>query len=443
MMGIKLIYPDEPPKELPRPEFKKGKDRPDNNTGLWYIHDPAIFKDDITGKYYIYCTGAGCHSSDDLINWKRIGKVVENPPKEASLWTGSNDIWAPDIVKVNNEYRLYCSNSTWGVRQSCIFLAISDNPEGPFIPRGCVLKTTEKMPVNAIDANIVTDNKTGDMYMLYGSFWGGCHMLLLDKKTGLAAEDGIGICVAKRPGWMSAAIEGPYIIYNPVTDYYYLFVSYGSLKSDYNVRVARSRNVTGPYTDFNNIKMTDISDNENSTGLLIHCGYRWNSGKAYMAPGHNSVLHDTDGSWYMVFHIREHNFTGKPEPSKMQIRKIYWSDNGWPFLSAQPYAGEKEQDIPQEELYGFYERITLKPMLPQGITSSVPMKLAKNGYYESCSIQGTWKYINQKLHIKYGQHEEMAHVYTVWDAERNRPAIAISGISKDGITFMAKKTRDI
>ncbi|MFG6395382.1 MAG: arabinan endo-1,5-alpha-L-arabinosidase [Lachnospiraceae bacterium] len=442
-MGTKLIYPDEPPRELPKPEFKKGKDRPDNNTGLWHIHDPAIFKDDVNGKYYIYCTGADCHCSDDLIHWKRIGKVVAAPPKEASLWTGSNDIWAPDIIKINGEYRLYCSNSKWGVRQSCIFLAVSDNPEGPFMPRGCVLKTTEEMPVNAIDANIVTDNKTGDMYMLYGSFWGGCYMLLLDKETGLAAEDGIGVCVAKRPGWMSAAIEGPYIIYNPATDYYYLFVSYGSLKSDYNVRVARSRNVTGPYTDFNNIPMTDISGNENSTGLLIHCGYRWNDGKAYMAPGHNSVLNDTDGSWYIICHIREHNFTGKPEPSKMQIRKIYWSGDGWPFLSAQPYAGEKEQYIPEKELYGFYERITLKPELPQGITCSVPMKLARNGYYECCSIQGTWKYINQKLHIKYGQHEETAHVYTAWDAEKSCPVIAISGISKNGFTFMAKKTRDI
>lgn len=442
-MGTKLIYPDEPPRELPKPEFKKGKDRPDNNTGLWHIHDPAIFKDDVNGKYYIYCTGADCHCSDDLIHWKRIGKVVAAPPKEASLWTGSNDIWAPDIVKINGEYRLYCSNSKWGVRQSCIFLTVSDNPEGPFMPRGCVLKTTEEMPVNAIDANIVTDNKTGDMYMLYGSFWGGCYMLLLDKETGLAAEDGIGVCVAKRPGWMSAAIEGPYIIYNPATDYYYLFVSYGSLKSDYNVRVARSRNVTGPYTDFNNIPMTDTSGNENSTGLLIHCGYRWNDGKAYMAPGHNSVLNDTDGSWYIICHIREHNFTGKPEPSKMQIRKIYWSGDGWPFLSAQPYAGEKEQYIPEKELYGFYERITLKPELPQGITCSVPMKLARNGYYECCSIQGTWKYINQKLHIKYGQYEETAHVYTAWDAEKNCPVIAISGISKNGFTFMAKKTRDI
>lgn len=438
-----LIYPDKPPAEAPKPEFKKGKDRPDDNTGVWFIHDPAVFKDDVSGKYYIYCTGADCHCSDDLISWKRIGKVVKEPPEEASAWTKSKDIWAPDIVKTGGEYRLYCSNSSWGVRQSCIFLAVSGNPEGPFIPRGCVLKTSDEMPVNAIDANIITDVKTKGMYMLYGSFWGGCHVLALDSKTGLAAEEGIGTCVARRPAWMSHAIEGAYMIYNPDTGYYYLFVSYGSLKTDYNIRVARSKNITGPFTDFNGKDMTDLSDNDNSTGLLIHCGYKWNDGIAYMAPGHNSVLHDTDGSWYLVCHIREHNFTGMPEPSKLQVRKMYWTSDGWPYLAAQPYAGEKEQDIPEEELYGLYERITLKPGLPQGITCSVPMKLGKNSYYESCSIQGTWKYEDGKLYIKYGEHTEMAHASVAWDAERGCPALTLSGMSGDGIAMMAKKVKPL
>ncbi len=188
--------------------------------GNWLIHDPAIYRDGESGGYYIYCTGAHCYRSEDLVRWKKVGKAVEAPPKEARDWTGSDDIWAPDIIKAGGEYRLYCSNSRWGVRQSCIFLAVADNPEGPFVPRGIVFATTDEMPVNAIDANIAVDADTGEMYMLYGSFWGGCHMIRLDAKTGLAAKDGIGVCVAKRPAWMSGAIEGPYIIYNPDTRYY-------------------------------------------------------------------------------------------------------------------------------------------------------------------------------------------------------------------------------
>ncbi len=121
------------------------------------------------------------------------------------------------------------------------FTAVSDKPEGPFEPKDCVLKTDESMPVNGIDANIIRDVKTGEMYMVYGSFWGGIHILKLNEQTGLAAEDGIGTCICCRPAWLSGAVEGPYIIYNEETEYYYLFVSYGSLKTDYQIRVGRSK----------------------------------------------------------------------------------------------------------------------------------------------------------------------------------------------------------
>ncbi len=196
------------------------------------------------------------------------------------------------------------------------------------------------MPVNAIDANIIEDAKTGEQYLLYGSFWGGCHILLLDKETGVAAQEGIGTCVARRPSWTDCAIEGPYMIYHPDTDYYYLFVSYGSLKSDYNIRIARSRNITGPFYDFHGKDMTDTNDWDNTTGLMISCGYRWLDGTPYMAPGHNSVLLDDDGKMYLVSHIREMNFLDEPEPSTLQIRQLYLTPDEWLVASAQPYAGE-------------------------------------------------------------------------------------------------------
>lgn len=113
-----------------------------------------------------------------------------------------------------------------------------------------MLKTTEKFPqsvTNAIDANIIEVAKTGEQYMLYGSFWGGCHVLKLNKTTGFAEEEGIGVCIARRPKWQSGSMEGPYMdIQWRKNNYYYLFVSYGSLKSDYNIRVGRSRSICGP-----------------------------------------------------------------------------------------------------------------------------------------------------------------------------------------------------
>lgn len=438
-----ICYPKQPAMQPGKKVLAGGMGRTDAGLGLWLTHDPAIYKDPVSKMYYTYSTGAICQKSEDLVHWKMVGKVVDAPPKESSEWVGGTDIWAPDIVKVGDEYRLYCSNSTWGVRQSCIFLAVSDHPEGPFIPRGCVLKTTDKLPVNAIDANIITDVKTGEMYMVYGSFWGGCHVLALDNKTGLAKEEGIGTCVARRPLWMSGGIEGPYMIYNPDTEYYYLFVSYGSLKSDYNVRVGRSKNITGPFLDFNGRDLTDLEDTDNTVGFLNFCGYQWNEGTAYMAPGHNSVLND-DGNWYLVSHIREKNFTPTPEPSTMQIRKIFWTPDGWPIVSAQPYAGEWEQEISVEELSGFYERINLVPALPQGIATAVPMKLRSDGYYECCSVQGTWEKLGKNVfRITYGPNVEVFYASPAWDHECNRPTIAITGMSEKGIAFWAKRDGDL
>ena len=439
-----MIYPPKPPSQPEKQVLKNEIERTNKKLGLWLTHDPAIFKDPKTNNYYIYCTGAICQKSSDLIHWEMIGKVVDAPPAESREWVGGDDIWAPDIVKVGDEYRLYCSNSSWGVRQSCIFLAVANDAEGPFVPRGCVLKTSDEFPVNAIDANIITDIGTGEMYMIYGSFWGGCYALELDKETGLAKNTGIGTCVARRPLWMSGGIEGPYMIYHPETEYYYLFVSYGSLKSDYNIRVGRSKSITGPFTDFHGRKLTDTEDADNTIGFMNFCGYGWNKGTIYMAPGHNSVLHDADGSWYLVCHIREKNFTGADEPSTMQVRKIFWTPDGWPLVSAQPYSGEKDQKIEKEELVGYYEKIVLMPSLPQGIQTAVPMKLGKDGYYECCSIQGKWEYIgNNMICIIYGPNKEICYAGAVWDHESNKPTVALTGMSEKGIACWAKRIRDL
>lgn len=432
-----IHYPQKPPAEPPKPEhLTQNRDLP----GLWMTHDPAIYHDPVSQNYYIYSTGAICKRSKDLLHWESLGKVVNDPPEESVNWTKSHDIWAPDIVKAGNEYRLYCSNSSWGVRQSCIFLAVSDTPEGPFTPRGCVLKTSDALPVNAIDANIIEDTASGRQYLLYGSFWGGCHILLLDKETGLAAENGIGTCVARRPAWTDCSIEGPYMIYYSETKYYYLFVSYGSLKSDYNIRIGRSRNITGPFYDFHGRDMTDVNDDDCSIGLMISCGYRWFDGTPYMAPGHNSVLRDDDGRMFLVSHIREMNFKPEPEPSTMQIRQLYMTPDEWLIAAAQPYAGEMLQVLSEDDFIGNYERIALTPSIPQGIMCAHPMRLMKNGRMECCSVIGTWKMVSDyTLTIQYGAITEFIIASPAWDKELERPTLMLSGLSSKGICTWYKK----
>jgi hypothetical protein len=67
------------------------------------------------------------------------------------------------------------------------------------------------------------------------------------------------------------------------------------------------------------------------------------------------------------------------------------------------------------------------------------MKLGRDGYFESCSIQGTWEYADGRLTIQYGPYAEEAFVRAVWDVERREKTIAISGLSNAGVPFWAKK----
>ena len=440
-MDEKIIFPSEPKRPEPKPTLKQMKEKeslPQNS--LWFTHDPAIYHDPVTGDYFVYGTGADGLRSKDLIEWERIGKVTDVPPQEAQDHVGTKHIWAPDIVKVGDEYRLYCSNSSFGVQQSCIYLAVADNAAGPFIPRGVVVKTDASCPLNAIDANIIEDVENGKQYMVYGSFWGGIHMLQLDRETGLAAEEGFGKCIARRPQWCDGAIEGPYIIYNPDTEYYYLFCSYGSLSSDYNIRVARSKSVLGPYVDHNGREMTDLNDVDNSIGYMIACGYAFHEGTQYMAPGHNSVLRDFDGEWYLVHHIREKNFKGG-EPSTMHVRKMYWSQDGWPLASPEIYSGEKLTSLSEKDIVGHYERIRLTPTTPQGIQVSTAMELRAD--HTACFgvlTKATWEMLNENvICVRFADTIEVYQVAPAWDNELWKPTLILTGKDNQGICLWGKK----
>lgn len=433
------------------------------NTELWnthFSHDPSIFKDESSGNYYVYSTDVGrlpkwgiqIRCSKDLINFKFLGwALADKIPDEVKEWTNCRGLWAPDIIKVGNEYRLYYAASTFGSQNSVIGLAVSNSPEGPFEPRGIVLKTRKGDPVNAIDPNIIIEEGTGDHYIVYGSFWSGISILMLDKETGLAKEEGFGKRIATRPGYVLGSVEGPYIKYNPKTGYYYLFVSYGSLFSDYNVRVGRSKKVTGPYLDYNGVELTNLSINANDVGLKITTGYRFGESQGWMALGHNSVLND-NGEWFIVHHAR-------PEPTGeytekevlrwpcMHIRRIVWSDDGWPLVNPCMYAGEKLRPVDFSFVTGTYERIRFENSPESLVTVSKKMYINKDN---TCLINdstgdstGTWKPEDggdiSSLIVQYDGTVEKYKIIPSWDWENKKPTLALTGLDNKGICIWAKK----
>ncbi len=105
---------------------------------------------------------------------------------------------------------------------------------------------------NAIDANLFYD-ENGKLWMTYGSWSGGIFVLPIDETTGRPVYPGKDGTTAdgrlvdryfgtKISGGFGKSGEGPYVLYNKQTDYYYLFVTYGWLGADggYNMRMFRS-----------------------------------------------------------------------------------------------------------------------------------------------------------------------------------------------------------
>ncbi|WP_373231735.1 arabinan endo-1,5-alpha-L-arabinosidase [Cohnella sp.] len=438
-----IAYPSAPPETA---MFDTARIHDETAWTTTNTHDPAIIKTD-DGTYYIVSTdvkvggppvpGVMVRKSEDLIHWQWVGRAFDGVPAEASAWSGGPTLWAPDVKKIGDKYHLYYSSSTFGSNRSFIGLATSDSMEGPWKDEGEVIKTGEGDGPNAIDANIAKD-EDGKLWFVYGSFFEGIHILPLDPATGKPAEAGFGKVIASRDSKIEAgAVEGPYIIYQPKLKKYFLFVSFDSLSSDYNVRVGRSDSITGPYLDYNGRDLADTAyDPQFDVGTKILGGYKFDESDGWVAPGHNSILQDGDND-YIVHHARP-----KADSNWMylHVRKLLWTADGWPVVSPERYAGEKTQAIPEDDLAGEWQRIVHERLI-DGVVESESLRLLPDGRIGSEDSKDTWTFDGDHtltLHWD-GAFKETVLVLPSWDWELNRATLVFTGLDDQGQAVWGKK----
>jgi arabinan endo-1,5-alpha-L-arabinosidase len=318
------------------------------------VHDPAIVADG--SRFYVFSTGRGIpvRASDDLFTWKLAGHVFDAPPAWAARqYPRSRGQWAPDVHFVpsavnpataragaadrpGGEFRLYYAVSTFGTRRSAIGLATSptldpSRPDYRWRDRGAVIHSDDADDFNAIDPNLVID-AAGRHWLVFGSFWSGIKARRLDPATGLLSADDTKLyALASRPD-AGGAIEAPFVVRHD--GFYYLFASFDlccrGVRSTYNVRVGRSRSVTGPYVDVRGREMLA------GGGTLVLC-----SAGHVRGPGHNAILQTGDGRGdFFVHHFYDADHNGRPA---MQIRPLLWTEDGWPLVGepiTEPPAGE-------------------------------------------------------------------------------------------------------
>ena len=372
------------------------------------VHDPSVVKLE-EGGYYIIGSHLGAARSADLQNWqnaansnlgstrttffKDIYKDLAIPEKWSNTTNGYNlagNMWAPDII-YNPKMRKYCmylsvNGQVWN---SSVVLCTSDKIDGPYTYQGSIVYSgftngrtnnvndtdvprvlgqnpdigrylsngawNASYGTNAIDPAVFYD-ESGNLHMVYGSWFGGIYMLELDEQTGLRdynvkyetkANVSDAYMGKKVAGGNYVSGEGPYIEYMkaPGSDkgYYYLFVSYGFFNSNggYNMRVFRSENPTGPYTDQNGNSAIFPRGGDNiggTTGERLMSNYQWAcNDRPFKAQGHNSALMDSDGKLYVVYHTKFDDAYGFHE---VRVHQLIMNEDGWITAAPYEYAGE-------------------------------------------------------------------------------------------------------
>lgn len=435
-----------------------------SNRSLWgpyNTHDPSIVK---AGEYwYCYSTDAAygnpaelkpgllVRRSKDLINWQFMGTALNGLPTmgvqyiQANGATPNNGLWAPYVIKVGNEYRLYYSLASTGFRISCIGLATSSSPDGPWTEKGIVVGSVTSGPgTNAIDPT-VTVTPSGEHWMVYGSAWDGLFEMQLNPATGLALNAGDkGIRVVRRGrtgGMYNGNLEGPEMIYNPDTRMYYLFVAYDWLATKYNVRVYRSANPNGPFLDWNGVNVDNQADN----GPMIVAPYAFQGHGGWAGVSHCAVFRNENNQYFIAHQ-------GRPGVDLafmvLHVRKLYWTADGWPMASPQRYANVTGGAITQADLVGDWEQIVLNYRVVPGYENeqrSPDYQTATNLRLDAAgTINGdpgmTWTYNSPVLELKMGTNT----TYKVqvdrerdWEAKKN--TIIFTGFNAAGTAIWGKK----
>lgn len=383
------------------------------------IHDPSIFKDPISGKYYTIGTELGMAVSEDLQAWSSTTSGVNllangiNELDEAFAWTNGDktigNVWAGDMI-YNKELKKYCMyvsvncGGGYGFRTAIAMLS-SDEVTGPYKYEGLIvcadftkgdiaqtnimsalgITSEDEIPSYYYDASETTGTDSayyknnfpdcidaapfygedGNLYMVYGSFtcYGGIHLLKLDPKTGLRSAaynyektDDSDPYFGKK--LTNKAGEGPYI--KQVKS------SKSSTGSYYYLWTSSGLlRGTGTYhmTMFRSENVDGPYVDMNGTlatsggGILSAYNYKFSfMDMAYTAMGGNSALVDDDGKIFLAYHNKFEDNSPNPGTHMLKIHQMYENEDGWLVTSPYEYHGETIKDsYTTDEVVGNYE----------------------------------------------------------------------------------------
>lgn len=445
------------------------------------VHDPSIVK--VGADYYVFGSHLAAARSTDLMNWTLVADGVNNANplftnvlaalQETFAWSQVNDLWAPDVARLGDgRYYFYYDSCRGDAPLSALGVAVADSISGPYVNRQIFLRSgmnglsedgatvyDARVHPNVVDPQTFFDHN-GRLWMIYGSYSGGIFILAMDETTGLP-EPGQGYG-RHLLGGNHARIEGAYVVYNPQTGFYYMFVSFGGLAANgaYNIRVARSQSPDGPYFDGPGTDMSTVTGNPNVLfddapiaphGMKLMGNFQFANATGetgtlhgYVSPGHNSAWFDTAlNKYFLVFHTR---FPGRGEQHEVRVHEVFFNADGWPVVAPLRYAPlnlatpAQTAEVTAAQAAGAYKAVLHGKDITTTLKASEALRLDSGGAMTG-ALAGTWTHRgNNLVDITLSGTIYRGVLSRQWNANANAFVVTFSAMTTAGTTLWGIRT---
>ncbi len=287
-----------------------------------FYPDPSICR--VENKFYLinssfsYFPGIPIFESEDLVNWKQIGHVIDRKEQANFTLAISKGMYAPTIRCHDGTFYVVCTNVDAGGN----FIVTAKNPAGPW-------SNPIWFPnIDGIDPDIFFDDN-GKVYITHNgpppnniSVHEGhraIYMFEYDiKNFKIIGEPKLvingGTNMAEKPVW----IEGPHIIKKD--GFYYMICAQGGTEYRHTEVVFRSKNIFGPYESY---EMNPILTQKNLDP---------NRKNQVTTTGHADFVQLPNGDWWSVFlGCRPYGDDFYNTGRETFMLPVEWK-NGWPEI---------------------------------------------------------------------------------------------------------------
>ncbi len=252
--------------------------------------------------------------SRDWIQWEALPDALPKLP----AWAQQGKTWAPEVSVVPGGYVMYFTATGKKTGRQVVGAAFSKSPAGPFVDSAMEPLVSQADLGGAIDASPYTA-EDGTLWLLWKNdgnavrqkTWLWIQRLSAD---GLRLEGEAAKMIVNDAPWEGAVVEAPTLVKREGT--YYLFYSGGNFADGtYAVGCATAKTLTGPWTKCA------------ANPILRTTG-------AISGPGHQHVLTDSEGKWWMAYHAWEAGKEGNHRGRRtFRLDRLEFTGDGTPKIT--------------------------------------------------------------------------------------------------------------